>query len=188
MCTDLANDILHCQDWDSLTLSSPHASKLSDPILQPIEMEFKQAKSLDVDIPLDTWGRVDDFIDGEIAIVPDLQNNRNRAIQAMLLAIHVICRPLAPNEPILRDDCLSLGKLAEEGTLSECLMILGWNINTRLLTIALPSKKFKHWNADLRDIISARKFSYKKLESTLGRLNHAATACPIMRYFLHHIH
>jgi len=43
--------------------------------------------------------------------------------------------------------------LAEEGQLSECFVILGWNINTRDLTIALPMKKFKRWENDLRDII-----------------------------------
>jgi hypothetical protein len=87
----------------------------------------------------------------------------------------------------LREDCLSLGKLKEEGILSECLVILGWQINTRLLTIALPSKKFKLWNADLKIIIYNKKASYNKLESTLGRLNHAAAACPFMRYFLNRI-
>jgi hypothetical protein len=131
---------------------------------------------------------VDNFINDGTIIVPDLQDNQNQATQAMLLAIHVLCQPLASNEPISSVDYLSLGKLTEEGTLSECLMILGWNINTRLLTIALPTKKFKHWNADMKNIISTKKASYKKLESTLGRLSHAATACPIMRYFLYCIH
>lgn len=83
-----------------LTVSSPHATKIPEPILQSADIEFQQAKSIDVNIPLDTWGKVDDFIDDGIVIVPDLQNNRNRAIQAMLLAIHILCCPLAPNEPI----------------------------------------------------------------------------------------
>ncbi len=187
MCTDLANDILHCPSWNPKTLCSPHWNKISDPVIQSAEVEFKQAKSLDVSIPLDEWGKVDDFIDDGIVIIPDIKDNRNRAIQALLLAIHVICRPLALLEPISREDCLSLGKLEEEGTLSECLTILGWQFNTRLLTIALPYKKFKKWNADLKVIISNKKVSYKKLESTLGRLNHAAAACPFMRYFLNRI-
>lgn len=112
-------------------------------------------------------GKVDDFIDDGIVIVPDINQNRNRAIQAMLLAIHVLCWPLAPNEPIPRKDCLSLGKLEEEGTLSEHLTILGWQLNTRLLTIVLPSKKFKLWNADLKPVISSKRVSYNKLDSTL---------------------
>jgi hypothetical protein len=88
-------------------------------------------------------GKVDDFIDDGIVIIPDTNQNRIRAIQALLLTIHVLCHPLAPHEPISREDYISLGKLGEEGTLSESLTILGWYLNTRLLTIALPSKKFK---------------------------------------------
>ncbi len=159
----------------------PHSEKISDPELLPAEVEFKQAKSLVFSIHLDDWGTADDFIDDGIVIVPDINDNRNRATQALLLAIHVLCRPLAP---IPREDCLSLGKLADEGTLSECLTILGWQFNMRLLTMALPTKNFNLWNADLKAIISTKKVSYKKLESTLGRLNHAAAACPFMGYFL----
>jgi hypothetical protein len=88
------------------------------------------------------------------------------------------------NEPISREDCLSLSKLAEEGHLVEKFTILSWNINTRTLTIALPDKKFKTWSKDLEHIINKRKVSFSMLESMLGRLNHAATACPIMRYFM----
>jgi hypothetical protein len=79
MCTDLANDILHCQEWDPSVLSSPHAKKISDPILQPTQKKFKQAKSLDVGIPLDTWGKLDDFIDDGIVIIPDINQNKKQS-------------------------------------------------------------------------------------------------------------
>lgn len=105
----------------------------------------------------------------------------------MLLAIHTLCRPLDPNEHIYREDCLSLEKLLEEGVMSECLTILGWKINTRLLTLALPNKKFSTWNQDLYQVISSKKVSLQKLETIIGRLNHAPTACPIMRYFLNRL-
>jgi hypothetical protein len=98
--------------------------------------------------------------------------------------IHILFRPADKNEKILREDCLSLGKLAEEGFLSETPTILGWVINTRLLTISLPGKKFKYWDQDLVKVIKTKKVSFKDLEKILGRLNHAAMACPLMRYFL----
>ncbi len=107
---DLANELLHCHDWDPNLLCSPHTSKNSDPIIKDPTNEFAIAKPLDA-------GKIDVFIDHGIAITPDLNDNRNREIQAMLLAIHTICHPLDPNEPIKRDDCLSLGKLEEEGQL-----------------------------------------------------------------------
>jgi hypothetical protein len=70
-------------------------------------------------------GRVNDFIDGSIVIVPNLSNNRNRGVASILLAIHILCCPLASQETIHREDCPSLEKLEEEGTMPEKLTNLG---------------------------------------------------------------
>jgi hypothetical protein len=94
---------------------------------------------------------------------------------------------LDQKEPIKRDDCLSLGQLEEEGQLSEKFTILGWTINTRSLTIALPQKKYARWTKDLQGILTKKKASCALLESTIGSLNHAAVACPLMHYFLSRI-
>jgi hypothetical protein len=158
-----------------------------NPIVLDPTIPFAQAKSLDVILLPDDCGKADIFIDDCMVIIPDIKTNRERAVQALLLAIHSLCCPLDPAEPIFREDCLSLGKLAEEGRLSECFNIIGWNLNTRNLKIALPPKKFNRWNKELREIIFQKKGSLAKLESTIGRLNHAAAACPIMRYFLSRI-
>jgi hypothetical protein len=72
-----------------------------------------------LEIPQDDWGCIDDCIDDGISIVPDISNNWNRANAAMLLASHTVCHPLDQNENIVREDRLSLSKLAEEGTLAE---------------------------------------------------------------------
>jgi len=183
MTADLANDLLHCPSWDPRLLFSPHADKLPEPVIDS-EEEFASAKSLDIMIPPDDMGKIDIFIDDGLAITIDKNDNKFRAVQSLLLAMHILCRPVDHNDPIPREDCLSLSKLAEEGQLAEKFTILGWNINTRTLTISLPDKKFKTWSKDLEQIINKRKVSFSMLESTLGRLNHAATACPIMRYFL----
>ncbi len=187
LCTDLANDILHCPHWDPNQDKPPHVRLLSSPRLLDNSIPFGQAKDLDVMIPPDDYGRVDDFIDDGIVIVPDLGENRHRAVPALLLAIHTICHALSNNEPITREDCLSLSKLEEEGTLADFFFVLGSEINTRLLTLALPSKKFKIWQKDLSTVLKSKKISYKKLETVVGRLNHSATACPIMRYYLNRI-
>jgi hypothetical protein len=187
LCADLVNDLLHAPDWNPDQLKSPHSNLLQNPVILDDALTFAPAKESDVEIPNDDWGRVEDFIDNGIVIIPDLNDNRNRAVQAMLIAIHVICHPLDPNEPIIREDCLSLSKLAEEGTLSEKPIILGWRVNTRALTISLPDKKYKIWHSDLSHYIKEKKISHKNLESLVGRLNHAASACPIMRYFLNRL-
>jgi len=181
---DLANDLLHCPDWNPNELFSPHSASLPDPILLPKEVPFSPARALDVVLPVDNFGKIDIFIDDGMVMIPDIQANRHRAVQALLLAIHTLCRPLDPREMISRKDCLSLSKLAEEGQLAEKFTILGWDIDTRRLLIMLPANKSKRWIKDLDSIIAKRKVSYALLESALGRLNHAASACPIMRYFL----
>jgi len=111
----------------------------------------------------DDWGKVDIFIVDGIVITPDLHSNRDRAVPSLLLAIHTLCRPTDPSEPIAREDCLSLGKLAEEGKLSERFTVLGWDINTRCLTIALPKKKFTRWDKELGEIIARKKVSFALL-------------------------
>ncbi|MFN9980393.1 MAG: hypothetical protein ACK53Y_10785 [bacterium] len=65
------------------------------------DVPFAITKSIDLEIPPDYCGRVDDFIDDGIIIVPDTHDNRNRAIQAMLLAIHILFRPVDIQEKII---------------------------------------------------------------------------------------
>jgi hypothetical protein len=33
LCADLANDLLHCQEWDPISLASPNAPKIAAPII-----------------------------------------------------------------------------------------------------------------------------------------------------------
>ena len=168
----------------SNTLFSPHQEKLPPPAYLDDSIPFAGAADLDVNILVDNTGRVDDFIDDRIIINPDVNNNKERGVQAMLLAIHTLFRPLDTNEPIFREDCLSLDRLHEEGQLSEELTILGWRVNTRSLTIALPSKKYSIWINDIKQVMKRKKTSQKVLEKIIGRLNHSANACPFMRYFI----
>jgi hypothetical protein len=187
ICADLGNDILRDPAWDPRSLHSPHTIKLSLNNHNEDNTPFTQALPLDVDIPPDTHGKIEIYIDDGITVIPDIGDNRIRGSNAMGLAIHTLCRPISENEPIQRDDCLSLAKLAEEGTLSETALILGWTVNTRSLTISLPLDKFREWRQDLKEIIQNKNAPLEVLECTLGRLNHAASILPLARYFLHRL-
>jgi hypothetical protein len=44
LCADLANDILHCSQWDPNELKSPHSSLLLEPYLLNDSIPFSQAK------------------------------------------------------------------------------------------------------------------------------------------------
>jgi hypothetical protein len=156
LCTDLTNDLLHCRES---TIFSPHADQVGKTVYLSSSIPFKGAKELDVVIPENDLGQIDDFIDYGITIVPDLGKNSKCTIQALLLAVHILFRPTDPKEPVLRDDFLSLGKLLEEGFLTETPVILGWQINTRTPTIQLPNEKFKCWSQELSETILTKMIS-----------------------------
>jgi hypothetical protein len=187
ICADLANDILHSDNWDPTTLHSPHTISL------PLEKDssehspFTPGKDLDVYLFPDPRGKVEIYIDDGITVIPDINDNRLRGTNAMALAIHTICRPISPDEPIKRDDCLSLSKLSEEGTLAESATVLGWRINTRSLTISIPPDKYNSWRMDIEKILTKKKASHEEIETLIGRLNHASNILPIARYFLNRI-
>jgi hypothetical protein len=67
--------------------------------------------------------------------------------------------------------------------MEETKIILGWLINTRSLTIALPPEKHVSWVKELNLLINSSKVSKKGLESSIGRLNHVAGIYPPMRHF-----
>jgi len=77
----LANDILHCEDWNPQELYSPHASILLPPQYLNGNIPFAPATDLDVQIPDDDMGRIDDFIDDGIVIIPGMKDNKNRGVQ-----------------------------------------------------------------------------------------------------------
>jgi hypothetical protein len=113
LCMDLANDILHCEEWNPTEINSPHTINLQPPSYLDESIPFALASNLDVLIPEDDKGRVDDFIDDGIVIVPDIEENKIQAVPSLLLAIHILFRPIDKKEVIHREDCLSLDKLAE---------------------------------------------------------------------------
>lgn len=86
-CTDLAYDIVHYPQWDPKKLSSPQANLLLFPILLDASIPYNQHQDFVVDILSDDWGCINDFINDEISRVPDINDNCNRAVPTILLAI-----------------------------------------------------------------------------------------------------
>ncbi|KAI2502401.1 hypothetical protein MHU86_12058 [Fragilaria crotonensis] len=103
--------------------------------------------------------------------------------------MHVTSRPHAGEirEPLPRRDILSLPKLKAEGAPAEVQIVLGWTLNTRTLTIGLPTDKFTAWGAELDRISRARRCTFGEMESLAGRLGHASYAIPLTRHFLERI-
>ena len=90
-------------------------------------------------------------------------------------------------EPVPRKPLLGPDKLEAEGRSSERQIVLGWEIRTRDLKVALPHDKHLAWREDLVAMIRAGRVSRKELESMIGRLNHASFLIPLSRHFLNEI-
>jgi hypothetical protein len=188
MVTDLSNEIPLCDDWDPSQLRSPAQPVTPTPLELPASEPLALAKPMAVIIPTSVTGRTDSFIDDLIRVFLDTPKNRDREPHAVPLAIHVTSRPhMGPAEPVTRRGLLSDPKLIAEGTPAEIQVVLGWDLNTRSLTILLPFDKFEAWTSDLNSIVETGKTTFGELESTVGRLNHAGYVIPLSRHFLNRL-
>lgn len=88
-----------------------------------------------------------------ICVAVDHGDNIRCCQEAASLIIHTIFRPISENEPVLRDDPLSLRKREGEGTPCKCKIVLGWMICTRTFRILLPVYKARNWLLDIDEIL-----------------------------------
>lgn len=66
------------------------------------------------------------YIDDNIGITPDINNNALRMTQVIPLAIRTLARPLNASDVIPRKDIILLKKFKAEGRLEEVKKVLGW--------------------------------------------------------------
>jgi hypothetical protein len=189
--TDLANRILDHEHWDTKTVFPSLASNVPPTTLYPTTTEYAKARPLAVELIIEEneVGRVDVYVD-DICTIGALENEEQeqKLRYAALLAMECVGSPLTSNgttHPIVRDNIVSLDKLKAEAGLSEVKILLGWELDTRRLTVRLTQEKYVMWTTQLRGILSANgRMSKKVLESVIGRLNHTASIIPIARHFL----
>ena len=181
--TDLANDLLSCEDWKEDEIFSLHVELIPPPELLSKDMPFGKARTADVVVPVSKYGKADDFID-DIISVGYFSKRWKRLAGASLLSLHILGRPVSKNEPLPRDDLVAMKKLQAEGRLSEKQTVLGWDIDTRRFTASLPDLKFVDWCSQIEDILNRKYTTKAELDSLIGRLNHAAMVIPLARHFL----
>ena len=182
MACDAANDLVRSA-WDPAEFSSPHVDKIpAEPVVLPADVEFTKAEPLAVDDLEDDLPRSDVFIDDAFCAFLERDLAKGRAVLPFL--IHLLGRPLHPDEAITREDLLSLKKFLAEATPEEIKIILGWLVDTRRMLVALPESKVIGWSASLRTLISQRYGTLKQLEQLDGRLNHACYIIPGARHFM----
>ena len=191
--TDLANDLVRRTDWDPKVFRSPHQHLLeSDKAVDNDEgridtkQSFGKADFFAVNYPNDDdLPRFDCYLDDIFGAFE--QRDAEKSAAAIPLALHLVGRPHDPSarESFPRDDLLALSKFLAEARPSERKTVLGWDVDTRRFTVALPEDKHAIWSQAI-DKILARKntlVTTKELETMLGRLSHAAYIIPYARHF-----
>jgi hypothetical protein len=187
--TDLTNIILQHRDWNPRTLHSDFTSLVEEnPRLLDLDIKFAEAREPLMEWGLSEYGATDVYIDDIFNVFPFLSDEYlQRGRNAALLAIDLMGRPTHPDDPLPRDPLVAVKKVLAEGTPSEVLTILGWQINTRRLIIQLPDEKAAIWDDELqRLIIDGDKgllIGLKRLEKIQGRNVNIATIVPGAMHF-----
>ena len=75
-------------------------------------------------------------------------------------------------------------KLLAESGAEEIKIIMGWILNFRTLTIALPENKYVAWKVAILEILEAENTSIKKLEQMIGRLVNLGIVLPSIHHFM----
>ena len=191
MCVELAQLIADDLSWDPNEFFSPRAKDIPADKKLPAEIPFGKANALSIKISDKKKCYIDGYIDDLISIVLDSLGIPNRGRNAVALALHSFFRPKNDEDPVHRDDILSLRKLLAEGCLEETKMVLGWFIDTRRFLIKLAHDKSARWNLDIDDIISKaqsdEEVSVTEIESIIGKLNTASYIHSEGRFFMSRI-
>lgn len=162
---DLANDLIKCPAWDHSMLHSPIQASILPALRLPDTIPLGQAVKLAIKFPRDEIGKTDIFLDDYAPIALDIGDNVDRVACAVPLAIHTVGRQLSDNEPLPRDDLISISKLAAEGRMEETKMLLGWQIDTRRLFLHLPLNKYLGWSNDILEAIKKVTVKGSELDS-----------------------
>ena len=149
--------------------------------------EFGKAFTTSVDDPVDDGlAKFECFLDDLFGVFQ--AQDKDKAEAALPLALHLVGRPVDERAPesFPRDDLLAASKFLAEAKASERKTILGWDVNTRSFKVSLPMDKRLAWVNELRRLRSmpGRRAHAKELETTMGRLSHAAYVVPNARPFL----
>jgi hypothetical protein len=145
---------------------------------------FGIGRDLIVDIPVDSRGTVDLYINDFCGLTVDIDNNATRLERAPLLALASAAREVAEIEPLSRNDIEARPKLIAEAGLTEIKTCLGWIIDFHRMTIALPDNKFHAYSIAIEEMLKRGCTSKGELETNIGRWVHLGQIIPTVHHFL----
>ena len=148
------------------------------------DIPFGIGRDLIVNIPVDPRGTVDLYIDDFCGLMVDIDDNTTHLKRAPLLALGSAAREVAEIELLPRDDIEARPKLIAEAGLPEIKTFLGWLIDFRWTTIALPDNKFHAYSIAISEMLKQRCTSKGELETNIGRWVHLGKIIPTVNHFL----
>ena len=188
--TDLGNDIINNPFWDptKTQATQPPPTTIPSPVLLDSAIPFAPALPADVSLLLPRHGWVDGYIDDLVGICLHMNDNATRTTRAILLAISIFARPTSTHKSnIPHPYILAMKKWLAEGTQEEQKIVLGWLIDTRRFTVALPPDKAKAYTTQILEILKAKRVNHKNLESIIGRIERTSYAVPNAKFFINRL-
>ena len=187
MITDAINDLLADTSWNPAKLHSEYIKYIPPPNPLPPHIPFAEAKELSVKIEEGDICKADVFVDDIITIGVDVKDHLQRIIAAPCTVMHSVAHNSSTSTSIPRHDLIAEDKNEAEGAPEELKIVLGWQINSRALTVHLPEHKFKAWSSQLDSFSSRKSSNLKDIQSVLGRLENIAIMIPMMAHFLNNL-
>jgi len=187
---DLMNKAFATNRLTALHSTSQYISYHELPIILSPETPFAKADELLFEIPTLKDRFVDLYVDHFIAICLDkIVNGIHEATTCFNIIINMFdifftSRIESLLKKLKRKVALSLWKLQGEGTPSETKKILGWMIDTRLLSMALPITKGAKWKGVIAIMIESEQSPAKELEKLIGKLVRVSIIIPGSNTFI----
>jgi len=181
---DLTNAILLNNEWDSLSLQLPAQHLVPNKIILEDDSPFGIGRDLIVDIPVDSSGTVDLYIDNFYGLMVDMDDNAACLERAPLLVLVFAAREVTEIEPLPRGDIEARPKLITEAGLTEIKFFLRWLIDFCRMTFALPDNKFHAYSIAISEMLKQGCTSKGELKTNIGRWVYLGQIIPTVHHFL----
>ena len=183
--TDLCNDLADFPNWTPDICQSPLQCGVGPPRFMDIDDPPAPAQELAVSVPTRPHGFHDSYLDDMIQLFVATPENLLRCPSIVPLIVHLMTRPLAPDEPLPRKPMLESDKLEAEGSPAECQRVLGWIIDTRRLLLQLPTDKKIAWTKEVNQLLKTRRTrTFQALRSLIGKLVHSTKGIPLANFWI----
>ena len=143
---DTINDLLEDDTWNEKEIFSDMAYKIPDSIPLSDDILFALARGMALDIPEDSCGKTDVYVDDFITVGSNIDNNLDRLNKAPITVIYAVVDTNSyMSISIPRIDTVAIDKMKAKESAEEMKICLGWMIDSRSLIASLPNRKTIGW-------------------------------------------